>query len=351
MLFSGGRDSSLTVCLLHQRGYRLELLTTSSGASFGEELVEFRLAELRRSLRAELPWTTASIPGLFRSVALANVEEDFARWKTNLILLGAQMASLTEGLVQCLQRGTSVLAAGYTKYEHDYHEQDPVAVRWLREFCAGYGVELSLPVYDYTSADQVKYALLNFGVSTKSLEAVSLFGDTFSAAAPEAIVEYLDAKAGTCRSYIGLKTTGFDNVPLERVTSKPYIHKIGAAIVRDERILVVRKRSSADVFIIPGGKPEGSESHEETLARELDEELQVKVGFSRYLGSFEDVAEFDNVPIRMDVYRVEIDGEPRAASEIAELRWIGVDYEEEGVRIGSVLASFVVPRMVDEGLM
>jgi 8-oxo-dGTP pyrophosphatase MutT (NUDIX family) len=313
--------------------------------------VEFRLTELRRSLDADLLWTRASIPGLFRSVALANIEEDFARWRTNLILLGAQLASLTEGLAQCLQRGIGTLAAGYTKYEHDYHEQDPAAVLWLREFCASYGVDLSLPVYDYTSADQVKYALLNFGISTKSLEAVSLFGDTFSPASPEAITQYLDAKADTCRSYIGLKTTGTDEEPIERVTSRPYIHKIGAAIVRNGRILVVRKHSSTDTFIIPGGKPEGSESHEQTLARELDEELGAHMTSSRYIGSFEDVAEFEDVPIRMDVYRVEIAGEPRPGSEIAELRWVRRDYSEDHVRIGSVLAMFVIPRMADEGLM
>ena len=244
-----------------------------------------------------------------------------------------------------------MLATGYTKYEHEYHEQDPVAVDWLRDFCASFGVELVLPVLDYTSADHVKYALLNFGVSTKSLEAVSLFGDTFSAASSVTITEYLEAKAETCRSYVNLKITGTDEHPLQRMTSRPYIHKIGAAIVNEGKLLVVRKKSAGDIFIIPGGKPEGAETHEETLRRELDEELGVTVRSSAYIDSFEDIAEFEQRPIRMDVYRVEISGEPRACSEIAELRWIDREYGTAGVRIGSVLASFVVPRMVQQGLM
>lgn len=351
VLFSGGRDSSLATCLLHQRGYSVSLLTTSSGASFGENLVEYRVNELRNALNAELPWSRISTPGLFRSVAIADIERDFERWSTNLIILGAQFASLTEGVVNCLQNEVSTLATGYVKYEQDYHEQSPVAVAWLSDFCASFGIELTLPVYDYTSIDHVKYALLNFGVSTKSLEAVSLFGDSFSTAAASTIEEYLEAKAPTCRSYVSLKTSGADEEPLQRMTSKPYIHKIGAAIVSDGKLLVVRKNSNADVFIIPGGKPEGDESHEETLRRELDEELGVEVASQSYLGSFEDIAEFENRPIRMDVYRVEISGEPIADSEIAETRWIDRDYAAGGVRIGSVLSSFVVPKMESEGCM
>ena len=129
------------------------------------------------------------------------------------------------------------------------------------------------------------------------------------------------------------------------MTSRPYIHKIGAAIVNEGKLLVVRKKSAGDIFIIPGGKPEGAETHEETLRRELDEELGVTVRSSAYIDSFEDIAEFEQRPIRMDVYRVEISGEPRACSEIAELRWIDREYGTAGVRIGSVLASFVVPRI------
>ncbi len=351
VMFSGGRDSSLTTCLLHQRGYEVSLVTTSSGTAFGEELVSFRVDELRRALGANLPWFRVSTPGLFRSVAIADIERDFQRWSTNLIILGAQFASLTEGIVHCIRNDIDTLAAGYVKYEQDYHEQSPVAVAWLREFCSNFGITLELPVYDYTSSDHVKYALLNFGVSTKSLEAVSLFGDSFSAASPKVIEEYLDTKSPTCRSYIRLKTSGTDEEPLQRMTSQPYIHKIGAAIVTEKKMLVVRKASSRDVFIIPGGKPEGDESHEQTLRRELREELGVEVDATVYLGSFEDTAEFEDMPIRMDIYRVQISGEPKAASEIAEFRWIGRDYASEDLKIGSVLGSFVVPRMEAEGQM
>jgi len=45
---------------------------------------------------------------------------------------------------------------------------------------------------------------------------------------------------------------------------------IGAAIIEDGKILLVRKRQS---WILPGGKPEPKESDIECLCREVSEEL------------------------------------------------------------------------------
>jgi|ERR1035438_825003 8-oxo-dGTP pyrophosphatase MutT (NUDIX family) len=52
----------------------------------------------------------------------------------------------------------------------------------------------------------------------------------------------------------------------------PKIRVTAAAIVRDARVLLVRK-SSGPTFIPPGGKPEPGESEPETLRREIHEEL------------------------------------------------------------------------------
>ena len=46
------------------------------------------------------------------------------------------------------------------------------------------------------------------------------------------------------------------------------IHKIGAIILNDKKILVGKKGSK---FIIPGGRIENSEDHRECLKRELRE--------------------------------------------------------------------------------
>ncbi len=135
------------------------------------------------------------------------------------------------------------------------------------------------------------------------------------------------------------------------MTSNATILKVGGIITSNKRLLVVRKMTKDNrvEFIIPGGRPEGSETHAETLARELDEELGVRLLDMQFFGSFDEVAVFENIPLHMDVYYATIDGDPHPRSEIKEYIWIDRDYASQGLELGSVLARHVVPRLVAEG--
>lgn len=142
----------------------------------------------------------------FSSYALADIEADFARFRTNLILLGHQLAIQTEGIVYCLRQGYTRLVSGFSAYQSPaYMEQTPEAISLSRNFCDAYGVAFETPVGGYQSLDEVKYQLLDFGVTTKSLEAVSLFADTFSVATADSIIAYIESKLPICRDYIRLK--------------------------------------------------------------------------------------------------------------------------------------------------
>lgn len=99
-----------------------------------------------------------------------------------------------------------------------------------------------------------------------------------------------------------------------------------AAVIRDHggRLLLVRKHGR-DAFIQPGGKRESGEDDLTALARELREELgcTLRPQSPRRLGCFS--AEAVHEPgwqVESTVYCVQIDGEPRAGAEIAELRWV-----------------------------
>lgn len=111
------------------------------------------------------------------------------------------------------------------------------------------------------------------------------------------------------------------------MTPTPRLIHVSAAVITDGdgRLLLVRKAGTT-AFMQPGGKPEPGETPAETLARELAEEvgLRVEPDALEPLGSF--TATAANEPgfaVVADVFRVDIgDQQPIPDAEIAELRWV-----------------------------
>ena len=62
------------------------------------------------------------------------------------------------------------------------------------------------------------------------------------------------------------------------------IDKVGGIIIKNKKVLVVRKKTKGNFpeFIIPGGKREIGETDVETLQREIQEEVNLKVVKAEY---------------------------------------------------------------------
>ena len=99
---------------------------------------------------------------------------------------------------------------------------------------------------------------------------------------------------------------------------------VGAAIVRDGRVLAARRtspESAAGRWELPGGKVEPGETQGESLVREIDEELGVRITVERWLEGAEEIGE--RYVLRVALASLE-GGEPMP-TEHDQVRWLAVD--------------------------
>lgn len=126
------------------------------------------------------------------------------------------------------------------------------------------------------------------------------------------------------------------------------IYKAGALIIKNKKLLVVREKGE-DFFINPGGKIEENETPEETLKRELKEEL----GIDANKISFFDTIKYDfpDMLFKMETYFVEVDEEITLNSEIEEFKWINSYFKNEGIEIAEDIEKQQIPRLIKMGLI
>lgn len=101
--------------------------------------------------------------------------------------------------------------------------------------------------------------------------------------------------------------------------TKNYIDKLAYILVKDKKVLVTLSKGK-DVWYIPGGKREGSETDAEALTREVLEELSVDIKqetIKKY-GVFEAQAHGkpEGTIVRMTCYSADFDGELKVSNEI-----------------------------------
>ena len=128
---------------------------------------------------------------------------------------------------------------------------------------------------------------------------------------------------------------------------------IAAALLLDPqgRTLLVRKRGTV-FFMQPGGKIEPHEQPVQALARELEEELGVRIepGQATYLGAF--AAPAANEPgfeVRCELFEVMFDGPVQPAAEIEEAVWVDAE-QAQALQLAPLTRDWVLPRFFAEAV-
>ena len=99
---------------------------------------------------------------------------------------------------------------------------------------------------------------------------------------------------------------------------------VGAAIVRNGRVLAARRTSPASAagrWELPGGKVEPGETRAESLVREIDEELGVRITVVRWLEGAEEIGERYVLRVAL----ASLDGGEPVPTEHDQVRWLAVD--------------------------
>jgi 8-oxo-dGTP diphosphatase len=103
------------------------------------------------------------------------------------------------------------------------------------------------------------------------------------------------------------------------------IDKIAWIELKDKKLLSTRSKGK-DVFYIPGGKREFQETDEQTLIREIKEELNVELipASIAYVGTFQAQAHghASGIEVKMECYKGTYNGTIAASSEIEEVIWL-----------------------------
>ncbi|MFC6378673.1 hypothetical protein [Tatumella sp. JGM118] len=214
VMFTGGRDSTLVAVHLMLQGIPVHLYTASSGCSLHRGILSHRVEELRNRFgQLVVCHHIEDISGAFRSLAIETLESDILEDRKNLVLLGEKIAIHAHIIDYCKRNGISVINDGITHYQKEFPEQRLVAKEYFVDFIKSYGIEYHSPIYQFAkSQDEVKYRLLQAGISTKSLEGLSVFADSFTPASDDVIMNYLKRKEEKCRDIIEFLTGGICGV-------------------------------------------------------------------------------------------------------------------------------------------
>jgi len=122
------------------------------------------------------------------------------------------------------------------------------------------------------------------------------------------------------------------------------VDKIAFIKIKNGQILSTKSIGKSKYYI-PGGKREFGETDEQTLVREILEELSVKIKTNtiEYVGTFKAQSDGarEGVLVKMTCYKAEYVGILEASSEIEEIKWLNYKDVEIVSEVDKIIFGFL----------
>jgi 8-oxo-dGTP pyrophosphatase MutT (NUDIX family) len=140
----------------------------------------------------------------------------------------------------------------------------------------------------------------------------------------------------------------------------PVIIKYAALMLDSKGRLLIVKSKKKDSWMSLGGKPDGHETPEECLLREVQEEIAMELTSARpYVETpIETAVGTEGLTVKIFFYLITAKGELMLNPEdnINEFRWISKEdfmniKEGKSISIASGLELYAIPKLIEDGLM
>ena len=128
------------------------------------------------------------------------------------------------------------------------------------------------------------------------------------------------------------------------------IDHVAGLIIKNGKLLVLRKitKDNRKECILPGGKRENQETDEQTLRRELSEELNIEITHMEYFNTYFDKAVFETgVDFKQTTYLIKTEDEIQVRNEIKEALWIDDNYQKDGIVCNPTLEKKIIPDLLE----
>ncbi len=128
------------------------------------------------------------------------------------------------------------------------------------------------------------------------------------------------------------------------------IDKIALIKIENGQILSTKSKGK-NKYYIPGGKRENDETDEQTLIREIKEELSVDIikESIEYVGTFKAQSDgaMEGIIVKMTCYQANYIGDLKEDNEIEEIRWLNFN----DLEIISEVDKIIFKHLKDKGLL